>query len=204
MKTLLIKDILLLKNYKKVMVFILVLMLAISFQNGLDFVSGYLLVFLGILSLSTISYDEANHTMLTLLSMPIQRKDYVKEKYLFAFFMMMAGFFIVMVLSLFKMELFQSAFYESLVVLSSGLCLLALALPFQLKYGQEKGRIVMLVIVFLFVFASYFLEDFFQSFFLYLDQMNPNVLAIRCLVISFALYLISMMISIFIFNKREF
>ena len=53
--------------------------------NDISFATGYILMVLAILSLSTISYDEANHGLNTLFTLPISKSDYVKEK-IFVFF----------------------------------------------------------------------------------------------------------------------
>lgn len=53
--------------------------------NDISFATGYILMVLAILSLSTISYDEANHGLKTLFTLPISKSDYVKEKYLIFF-----------------------------------------------------------------------------------------------------------------------
>lgn len=203
MKGLLIKDFLLMKNYKKVMLFMLTIGIFVG-MNDISFASGYILMVLAILSLSTISYDEANHGLNTLFTLPITRSDYVKEKYLFSLIITGIGFVFVTILGCFR----KSGFMETLVILSTALLLLALSLPFQLKEGNEKGRIVLFVVVFgfifLFVFLNQFIPKFFESIEAVLNTMNPTMFSVGLLITSFVLYLISMMISIRVYNKRIF
>lgn len=59
MKGLLVKDFLLMRKSKYVILFMLVIGIIGGIKN-ISFVAGYILMFLAILSLSTISYDEAN------------------------------------------------------------------------------------------------------------------------------------------------
>ena len=201
MKGLLIKDFLLMKNYKKVMLFMLSIGIFVG-MNDISFASGYILVFVSILSMSTITYDEANHGLNTLFTLPITRSDYVKEKYLFSLIITGIGFVFVTILGCFR----KGGFMETLVILSTALLLLALSLPFQLKEGNEKGRIVLFVVVFgctfLFAFLNQFIPKFFESMEETLNALDPTMFSVGLLISSFILYFISMMISIRVYNKR--
>ena len=160
MKGLLIKDFLLMKNYKQVMLFMLVIGIFLG-MNDISFAAGYILIFVSILSMSTITYDEANHGLNTLFTLPISKSDYVKEKYLFSLIITGIGFVFVTILGYFS----KSDFMETLAILSTALFLLAISLPFQLKEGNEKGRIVLFVVVFGCTFLFAFLNQFFSEFF---------------------------------------
>ena len=201
MKGLLIKDFLLMKNYKKVAMFMLVIGIFVG-MNDISFASGYILVFVSILSMSTISYDEANHGLNTLFTLPISKSDYVKEKYLFSLIITGIGFVLVTILGCFR----KSGFMETLVILSTALLLLALSLPFQLKEGNEKGRIVLFVVVFgctfLFAFLNQFIPKFFESMEETLNALDPTMFSIGLLMSSFVLYFVSMMISIRVYKNR--
>ena len=201
MKGLLIKDFLLMKNYKKVTMFMLVIGIFLG-MNDISFASGYILVFVSILSMSTITYDEANHGLKTLFSLPISKSDYVKEKYLFSLIITGIGFVFVTILGCFR----KSGFMETLVILSTALLLLALSLPFQLKEGNEKGRIVLFVIVFgctfLFAFLNQFIPKFFESMEETLNTLDPTMFSLGLLLTSLILYFISMMISIRVYKNR--
>lgn len=159
-------------------------------------------MFLAILSLSTISYDEANHGLNTLFTLPISKMDYVKEKYLFSLIITGIGFVFVTILGYFS----KSDFMETLAILSTALFLLAISLPFQLKEGNEKGRIVLFVVVFgctfLFAFLNQFFSEFFESMEETLNALDPTMFSVGLLITSIILYIISMMISIRIYNKK--
>lgn len=201
MKGLLIKDFLLMKNYKKVMLFMLTIGIFVG-MNDISFAAGYILIFVSILSMSTITYDEANHGLNTLFTLPITRSDYVKEKYLFSLMITGIGFVLVTILGCFR----KSGFMETLVILSTALLLLALSLPFQLKEGNEKGRIVLFVVVFgctfLFAFLNQFIPKFFESIESVLNTLDPIMFSVGLLMTSFVLYFISMLISIRVYKNR--
>ena len=200
MKGLLVKDFLLMIKSKKVILFMLFIGI-IGGINDISFATGYILMVLAILSLSTISYDEANHGLNTLFTLPISKSDYVKEKYLFSLIITGIGFVFVTILGCFS----KSGFMETLIILSTAL-LLALSLPFQLKEGNEKGRIVLFVVVFgctfLFAFLNQFIPKFFQSIESLLNTLDPTMFSVGLLIISFILYFISMLISIRVYKNR--
>lgn len=200
MKGLLVKDFLLMIKSKKVILFMLFIGI-IGGINDISFATGYILMVLAILSLSTISYDEANHGLNTLFTLPISKSDYVKEKYLFSLIITGIGFAFVTILGCFS----KSGFMETLIILSTAL-LLALSLPFQLKEGNEKGRIVLFVVVFgctfLFAFLNQFIPKFFESIESVLNTLDPIMFSVGLLITSFILYFISMMISIRVYKNR--
>lgn len=200
MKGLLVKDFLLMIKSKKVILFMLFIGI-IGGINDISFATGYILMVLAILSLSTISYDEANHGLNTLFTLPISKSDYVKEKYLFSLIITGIGFVFVTILGCFS----KSGFMETLIILSTAL-LLALSLPFQLKEGNEKGRIVLFVVVFgctfLFAFLNQFIPKFFESIESVLNTLDPIMFSVDLLITSFILYFISMMISIRVYKNR--
>ena len=201
MKGLLVKDFLLMRKSKYVILF----MLAIGIIGGIkniSFAAGYILIFVSILSMSTITYDEANHGLNTLFTLPISKMDYVKEKCLFSLIITGIGFVFVTILGYFS----KSDFMETLAILSTALFLLAISLPFQLKEGNEKGRIVLFVVVFgctfLFAFLNQFFSEFFESMEETLNALDPTMFSVGLLITSIILYIISMMISIRIYNKK--
>lgn len=201
MKGLLVKDLLVMIKSKKVILFMLFIGI-VGGINDISFATGYILMVLAILSLSTISYDEANHGLKTLFTLPISKSDYVKEKYLFSLIITGIGFVFVTILGYFS----KSDFMETLAILSTALFLLAISLPFQLKEGKEKGRIVLFVVVFgctfLFAFLNQFFSEFFESMEETLNALDPTMFSVGLLISSFILYFISMMISIRVYNKR--
>lgn len=201
MKGLLVKDFLLMIKSKKVILFMLFIGI-VGGINDISFATGYILMVLAILSLSTISYDEANHGLKTLFTLPISKSDYVKEKYLFSLIVTGIGFALVAILNCFS----KSGFMETFIIVSTALFLLAISLPFQLKEGNEKGRIVLFVVVFgctfLFAFLNQFIPKFFESIESVLNTLDSIMFSVGLLIASIILYIISMMISIRIYNKK--
>ena len=151
MKGLLIKDLKILAKQKKFLVFVLLLMVLISFSmEDVSFSATYTVLILSMLTLTTISYDEMNGGMLFLLSLPANRKTYVKEKYVFAILnLVVAAIFAFVfgyVASIVKhanVDLGDFVTNILIVMFAMGMAL-ALAIPVDLKYGAEKGRMLVI------------------------------------------------------------
>ena len=155
MKGLLVKDFRLMKGQKNFLV-LLFIMIAFVFISGMDasFFMGYLPFLLMIAAMSTITYDEFDNGMAFLMVLPISRKLYVQEKYLFGGvlgFTGLASAFVLFLIS--EINKGSSMTFTQYVLLF--LCFLAfvilflcLMIPIQLKFGSEKGRIVLFIIFF--------------------------------------------------------
>lgn len=61
---------------------------------------GFFPFLFGLFTISTISYDEYQHGMTYLMTLPIKRKTYVTEKYLFAMALAGAGSLLILILEL--------------------------------------------------------------------------------------------------------
>ena len=149
MKGLLIKDLKILAKQKKFLIVVLLVSVFLAFgseDNG--FAGNYIMLILSTLTLTTISYDEMNGGMLFLLSLPANRKTYVKAKYTFAFLDILTASVMALVLgyveTVVKKVNFSFGNTASSIMgmmLVVGL-MLAVAIPLDFKFGAEKGRMI--------------------------------------------------------------
>ena len=154
MKGLLIKDIKLLLGQKKF--FTVVIAMGIFFmlsnENPVSGVS-YITMLLSIFTLSTISYDEFDNGMAFLMTLPIERKTYAREKYVFAGMIAVLSAVGTSILAYVlgkvmnvEVDMTEVIGVACVIVLISWL-MLAITIPLQIKFGAEKGRIAMLLAV---------------------------------------------------------
>ena len=140
----LIKDLMLIKNQKQFLVIIGVigLMMLIIYDNP-SFVFGYLTVMLSFLPITTLAYDDAENGAAYLFSLPVTRRGYVAEKYLFSIgFTLVTGavvYGVVWVGCLLKRYPIQAE--EMGMLLLASLSFLATAIPVQIRFGSERSRI---------------------------------------------------------------
>lgn len=149
MKGLIIKDLKLVFKNKFVLV-MMVLFSLIGFVGGIDsdFMVGYFTLFFTGLAISTSGYDERNNTVAYLLTMPVSRKDYVIEKYLFTTVFGFIGYALSVAISFISCRLIQGDPYD-ITSLSLGLFIFlipTLMIPINIKFGTTKGRLVALAL----------------------------------------------------------
>ena len=228
MKGLMIKDAqLMLINKKSVPIFIIIAAMILFTGNSdmIYFVISYFTMLCGMMALGTISYDELEHSGAFLMTMPISRKTYAIEKYIFTFLGVMAGWavsFLCVVLFLFArkepINLIELLISSLSIVLALYL-MFCIMLPIQLKYGNQRSRIVLLVfaaIVMLAVTgANFFVKTIkidmtgvMQDINQFLNGIGKST-AIAILVVGgIAVFLIciaiSMRISMGIMKKKEY
>lgn len=153
MKGLLLKDWKLLLHQKNffLMLMVIAAFLSSSVSNA-SFLFMYLTVVGAMFTLSTISYDEFDNGNVFLFSLPITRRGYAGEKYLFGLLLgggwYLFSFLLTSLSSFWKTGTLSLEILESAAgALPSLLLLLALMIPLQLKFGSEKSRVALLLAV---------------------------------------------------------
>ena len=159
MKGLLIKDFKLLKTQQKFFLLVLFIAIAVEMFSGSSssFLIGYLSFMAILFTLSSISYDEFDNGNAFLFSLPITRKSYVIEKYglgliLGSSFWAFGTLIVILKEVIANKYISIDTIVAAFSILPVIFVILAVTLPFQLKFGGEKGRIAMistLVIVFM-------------------------------------------------------
>jgi hypothetical protein len=156
MKGLLIKDLQLVFSNKTIFPVFIVIAIMLLFTGSAEtvpFVVAYFTMLCGMMAVSTVNYDELDHSTAFLMTMPITRKLYAKEKYIFTLLGVIAGWSASILIGLIfgAIKHYQLNITEvligSITAAFALYVLLNILLPVQLKYGNEKSRIVMIVIV---------------------------------------------------------
>ena len=217
MKGLLIKDFRLFKGQKTFFAVLIAVAAGMAlFTEETMFPIGFLSLVSSMFSLSSISYDELDNGNAFLFSLPISRAGYTAEKYCFGLLMgggaWAAATLFVLGVNVYKqaaqpMELLLS----SLMFLPLVLLLPALVLPFDLKFGSERGRIAVLgalgLLVLIGVLAVKGAKAAGIDLAAVLDSLPPlhmGFLIAAALAVSLVLWLLSLRISISIVKKKEF
>ena len=214
---LLAKDIRLLLGQKKF--FMVVILLSVVFViSGQDpmFVVSYSTMLCAFFTISTISYDEFDHGFAFLFTLPISRRGYVLEKYLYGLLVGGAAWLITTLLGAgyncvtatpVAMSEWLGAAVATLLVLG---CFLCVMLPVQLKFGAEKGRtalfVVMIVIfgVFAFIMKIDGLAPMLQEKLQWISEIEAPVAVLIGALIFVAVVIASIAISIRIVEKKQF
>lgn len=150
MTGLLIKDWKLLKNQGRSYVLMIAFVLVICFYAGSGeytaFMTSYLTFLFSMFAISTFTYDEADNGTGFLMALPVTRKIYVAEKYLFGFLLTFGAWVFSVLLRMGILMLMGEAndwgqfFSQEPVYLIVVLYFIGYSLPVMIKYGAEKGR----------------------------------------------------------------
>ena len=217
MKGLLIKDFNLLKGQKQF--FLVALAFAFLFlflTDQYSFGIAYLIVMIVSFTVSTIAYDEYDNGNPFLFTLPVSRRGYVMEKYLFCLLTALGGcvlnLALIVVLRFVKSE--SGANVEILLLtlggaLIAGILMMAIVVPLQLKFGSEKRQMAMIVgfvAFFAMIYCGKSLIDELglPGFVTGLRNISMELAIILTVILVIVLVFISYLVSVRIMEKKEF
>ncbi|MEE3473186.1 MAG: ABC-2 transporter permease [Butyrivibrio hungatei] len=149
---LLVKDLRLALTRKYALLIILVIALIMGTSMEGPFIIGYVTMIALMLAVGTIMYDEMDNGYDFMMTMPLTRKAYVREKYLFCLLSALVAWLVGAILTCAAYIIRQnaSALLEdipiSLVLIPVLFILPAVMIPLQLKLGAERSRIATYII----------------------------------------------------------
>lgn len=148
MTGILMKDLMMLKCQKQFffVMGVVGLMFLVIYDNP-TLVFGYLTIMFSFIPLTTLAYDDADNGSAYLFTLPVSRKGYLVEKYLFsAGFILAAAFLtlaVVIVACLVKKYAVQPEELGVMVMtcITVSVIFSAVSMPVQLKFGSERSRV---------------------------------------------------------------
>lgn len=214
MAGLLEKDIRLIWGNRQSLLLFFALAVVLGFSQDGTFILGYLPFVIIILIINTIAYDELDNGFQFLMTLPINAKTYVREKYIFSF----AGGIVSWLISAtlyFAAKIVhgtQLDVISELPVIVTFLPIIilmaAFMIPMQIKFGVEKSRAVVAGIcgaigACILIFAKFAGQNG-KNIFAFLDHMNGWVIVGIGIVLTAVITAISYIISVKIMKKKEF
>ncbi len=214
MAGLLEKDIRLIWGNRQSLLLFFALAVVLGFSQDGTFILGYFPFVIIILIINTIAYDELDNGFQFLMTLPINAKTYVREKYIFSF----AGGIVSWLISVILYFAAKIVHGTQLDVISELpvivtflpiiILMAAFMIPMQIKFGVEKSRAVVAGIcgaigACMLVFAKFTGQNG-KNIFAFLDQMNGCVIVGIGIVLTAAIAAISYLISVRIMKKKEF
>ena len=164
-KGLLKKDLYNLSSYKTTLIIIILFCaIAIIGTDAINIAPTVICAIVGMISLSTFSYDEISKSNKYILTLPTNRKEIVKEKYILAIGATILGgllgilltIIVVNIMNYLRPENIINIDYETLTTTAIGgiFCislLQSIQIPSIFKWGAEKGRIQMFISLFIII-----------------------------------------------------
>ncbi len=182
MKGLLLKDFMLLKNQKQF--FIVIILVGgwfLLLNDNLDFVISYVSIMFSMFTVSTVSYDKYENGMSYLFTLPVSRKSYVREKYIFGALISLFALLAVSaaawaVASLrhmdYPVEEWAVALAATVIIIAF---FLGLSIPMQLKFEANKGQIAMLLAAGIAALVAYAAVRICKSFGVSIDAIFEKI-----------------------------
>ncbi len=211
-KALLKKDLYNLATYKASLIIIILFCgIAIIGTEAMTIAPAIICGIIGMISLSTFSYDEMSKSNRYILTLPTNRKELVIEKYILAIGATVLGGILGMLITVIVVNVMNdlrpeniiNLDYQSLIVATMGgiwgiSFLQAIQIPSIYKWGAEKGRIQMFILVFIIVAilsGIYFLIN--------KANINMNMEMIKNFITKFGvwIFIISTIVMYFISYK---
>lgn len=169
-------------------------------------------LFLAIFPVTSVSYDERAGWDGYSVVLPVKRSEIVKSKYYLGYLFIIPTSIISLLINIIaerkiNADILIDSLFSIIFALSSAAIMMAVLFPFMFKFGSEKGRIIIILVALLVggffgaVFVLYNLKDVisFQIF-----QLSLHAIAIIALILAVILSFVSILISIRIYEKKEF
>ncbi len=166
------KDIFLLKAQKNFFLLIIAITFFIGYNANNSFAVFYLTFLCSFQMLNSFSYDDNGGCTSFLLTLPVSRSGYVREKYVFGLLLTSAGWIIGELINV-SMALMRgnmpqmAEIGQNLAWLMGFWIFIFVTIPVVIKYGVERGRIVIFFIFAVFAGILFFGEKV-------LEQINVN------------------------------
>ncbi len=204
------KDLLMIKSNLKILVILLIVYGFWGLDGGADL--SFIIAFMSVsVMISTFSYDAYNKWDAYTITLPDGRNNSVKAKYLATILLIVATTIILTILGISiayfgKNEVdLENIFEVSLGSIFATTLIQSFMFPVIYKFGVEKARIGIFVVVFGVAIIGSIIMHFFKppTFLSSLDFLNEYIFVILPIVIVLMLF-ISYKISNHIYSKKEF
>ena len=181
------------------------------------FIAIYIPSVMAVYSGNTISYDENGNGYSYLFSLPVNKKIYVREKYIFSFIMTVCGWGIGVICAGIVVLIKPGEFFDlemlemELITIFVFQAIAGIVIAIRLRFEGEKGRFVLPITV-LIIFASCYIIGSFvrdnlglkESISYMIGEIGDFEIAIALIVLSLLVWFASYKYSMRVMKKKEF
>ncbi len=161
-----------------------------------------------ILTAISFGYDTKSNFEQYAFSMPIKKSSYVLSKLFFAFaFGLIGSICIFILLTIQNIMTIEYIVFISIITLIASILMSAIQLPFILKYGAEKGRLIIVITYFVIFALSTFLKEKSDLITKLAELFNKSSMSMICIgIVLIGLIMIGLSVksSIIIMEKKEY
>lgn|SRR5699024_3288510 len=212
MKGLIVKDFTYIKNYWKTYLLAIILGIIptalINYDPNFMLIISMLIIF--IISINTFSFDKENNWNKYALTMPVSRRDIVRAKYMLNIIGLLLGSILGFLLTLignffYNIDLDFNSFINILIISMAFFFILSsIDLPTLFKWGTNKGKIVLMIVLFTLIAIIFQIIEKAYNYILNISSIDTIKLNLLIILISILIYFISYKISLYIMSKKEY
>lgn len=203
MTGLILKDILNLKKQAKLYLILVTFYLTIGIVNENSSMFSSMMTMVSVMiPITAMSYDERNKWDRYALTMPISRGNIVVSRYLLGVIFLIAALALSTPINMIfsKINITENILIN-LASLSAGITIMSVIFPLLIKFGVEKGRILMMLVLFVPIAIVMMVSKIGISM---PDEETIELLIYLSPIIAVVIFLISMYISLLIYKRKEF
>ena len=201
--------------------FLVLVVLALFFiltgKTGATFIAIYIPSVMAVYSGNMISYDENEHGYTYLFSLPVNKKIYVREKYMFSFIMTVFGWGIGVICAGITVLIKPEEVFDpetlamELITIFVFQAIAGITIAIRLRFEGEKGRLaipIAILIVFAICYAigSFVMDNLRlkESILYMIEGIGDFEIAIALIVLSLLVWFASYKYSMRVMKKKEF
>lgn len=217
MKGLILKDLLILKNLMRNILFAMLAFVLLSVMMKNYYYAGFIIPFyIVMLIISVFSYDELNNSNGYIITLPFSRKTIVKARYISSLInigiALLIGLLLSLIIPLLNSDItFMSIFLSMCATVGGVIIVISLLIPFFYKFGVQKGRMMLFIVIIGLSLVIGTVFALFENAKLPIANFINNIASLHYLIIIvgiillilFVLY-ISYRISCKVYQKKEF
>lgn len=206
MKGLILKDLLNLKSTFKMLGVMMVFFAVVFLPQGNGFIFGMIILMFAMMVVTTISYDDLAKWDAYALTMPVTRAEMVLSKYLVMVILNTLGAVLSLTVGIVGSVIMGKRFDLEILAIIGVIYLVALIfgsviIPLIYKFGTEKARLMLFLCALLPTALILLLEQFNVPM---PTTGNPLIYLIALIGFSVAGVVLSYLISLKIYRKKEF
>ena len=217
MKGLILKDLLILKNLMRNILFAMLAFVLLSVMMKNYYYAGFIIPFyIVMLIISVFSNDELNNSNGYIITLPFSRKTIVKARYILSLInigiALLIGLLLSLIIPLLNSDItFMSIFLSMCATVGGVIIVISLLIPFFYKFGVQKGRMMLFIVIIGLSLVIGTVFALFENAKLPIANFINNIASLHYLIIIvgiillilFVLY-ISYRISCKVYQKKEF
>lgn len=214
MKGLVLKDLLFIKSNIKTLAIVIVAVFIFSFTVSDVNIISMIPFMIVMICISSFSYDEFNKWDSYAIGLPVTRSKIVQSKYIFTILVeiiaILIGILITYIIGLFNSSVAFNETVAYMIGVLFGISLfIAVMYPLMFKFGSQKGRIYIFVVVAAVVFLGFALKYILNILNINLGISNlievvNNNMIIFSLIGIVVLLVVSYLVSLRIYKRKEF